>query len=1039
MLAARCLASHVNWRRKGGGLLVRMYRCGGLRRAGAQSQTNGAPVQGGRVGVAPKGEKEGYGRPQASVTAARPCRETKPGSLKVFAEAAWVALLWGNSRSTQGRWIVKRGMMRDVVRGILIAGLLLGGLATAGVSNGAAADSGTQSETFSPAETGGDLLQFSSAGHVLGFSDVGSISPWPMFQHDAQHTGRSPYVGPQTDNVKWTYDFPEYPNRVYDSRVVVGPQDIIYVGRYEGVYSIEPNGTLRWILELPDVEAMSIDTNGIIYAVSRKGLSAIDQDGNKLWQYMLPSLCRDSEPVVFNDKLYLVTWCIFPNDSMHLSLFSFCTDGTVSWIYDLVDGVLYENPDFLAAPPGWPQDRSGSVTNGVDVVIGHDGTIHCVDRFHHSDTLYAFNPDGSLKWTRTIEPGIGKPSIDIDGTILFSAYLSCYAITPDAEDVWICSRSARAHQPSIGLNGTSYWKRSYGTGWGCSRCFLFALDNQGKLAWEVTLGESNGRLSYSTALGADGIIYSAYEGTLMAFDQDGGEVWRRNVGFYFSEVDLALGSDGTLYAASGKGVYAFGADTTPPTVSSVSPENSAPGVAIDTAITATFSEAMDGSTINGTSFTLAGSAVSGTVSYDSGTYTATFTPDANLDYDHTYTATISTAVTDAAGNSLDGDKDGTSEGSPTDDYSWSISTESASGRTWHVDDDLADYPTADFTKIQEAVDAASPGDTIVVYPGTYTENIDVNRDHLTIKSENGAEATIVQAANSNDHVFEVTADYANIGGFTIEGATESEKAGIYLDHANHSEISNNTVLSNSYGIYSNDSSLGVSSSNNEIVQNTVSNNGVGIRLCHSSDNTIYLNNFMDNIENTYSNDSTSNNIWHSTDEITYTYNGNTYTSYLGNYWDDYAGSDVEASSVLQNGGFEEGDFSHWQASGDWEVSTIRAHTGTYSAHIYTGASGGTTRLSYTFDYPIPVSDIQSFTWWYYREGGDNNCVGITYSDGSYEQDFIWGAVSDQWTQRDSTVIRGLESMCSYEPHVVSCHPGGDNEKAIGSPGLQDSR
>ena len=37
------------------------------------------------------------------------------------------------------------------------------------------------------------------------------------------------------------------------------------------------------------------------------------------------------------------------------------------------------------------------------------------------------------------------------------------------------------------------------------------------------------------------------------------------------------------------------------------------------------------------------------------------------------------------------------------------------------------------------------------------------------------------------------------------------------------------------------------------------------------------------------------------------------------------------------------------------------------------------------------------------------------------------------------VIRGLESMCSYEPHVVSCHPGGDNEKAIGSPGLQDSR
>lgn len=83
-------------------------------------------------------------------------------------------------------------------------------------------------------------------------------------------------------------------------------------------------------------------------------------------------------------------------------------------------------------------------------------------------------------------------------------------------------------------------------------------------------------------------------------------------------------------------------------------------------------------------------------------------------------------------------------------------------RTWHVDDDLADYPDADFTRIQDAVNAASSGDTIIVYPGTYTENVDVN--NLTIKSESGAEATIVHAANSNDHVFEVTADYKWIYG-----------------------------------------------------------------------------------------------------------------------------------------------------------------------------------------------------------------------------------------------------------------------------------
>ena len=92
-------------------------------------------------------------------------------------------------------------------------------------------------------------------------------------------------------------------------------------------------------------------------------------------------------------------------------------------------------------------------------------------------------------------------------------------------------------------------------------------------------------------------------------------------------------------------------------------------------------------------------------------------------------------------------------------------------RTWFVDDDFQDYPEADFTKIQDAVDAASSGDTIIVYPGTYTENVNVNKDHLTIKSENGAETTIVQAANPDVHVFEVTADYVEIRKFTVRRAT----------------------------------------------------------------------------------------------------------------------------------------------------------------------------------------------------------------------------------------------------------------------------
>lgn len=54
------------------------------------------------------------------------------------------------------------------------------------------------------------------------------------------------------------------------------------------------------------------------------------------------------------------------------------------------------------------------------------------------------------------------------------------------------------------------------------------------------------------------------------------------------------------------------------------------------------------------------------------------------------------------------------------------------------------YVPDDYTTIYESVDGADPCDQIIVRDGTYTENVDVNKDHLIIRSESTAEATIVQ-------------------------------------------------------------------------------------------------------------------------------------------------------------------------------------------------------------------------------------------------------------------------------------------------------
>jgi len=91
----------------------------------------------------------------------------------------------------------------------------------------------------------------------------------------------------------------------------------------------------------------------------------------------------------------------------------------------------------------------------------------------------------------------------------------------------------------------------------------------------------------------------------------------------------------------------------------------------------------------------------------------------------------------------------------------------------------------DFETIQAAIDAINTthGDTITVDPGTYNENVDVTKS-LTIKSTSGNPAdTIVHAANSYE-VFEVTADYVNISGFTVTGVYY-DTVGIYLNGVTH--------------------------------------------------------------------------------------------------------------------------------------------------------------------------------------------------------------------------------------------------------------
>ena len=107
-------------------------------------------------------------------------------------------------------------------------------------------------------------------------------------------------------------------------------------------------------------------------------------------------------------------------------------------------------------------------------------------------------------------------------------------------------------------------------------------------------------------------------------------------------------------------------DTTPPTVSSVTPTPGATGVPQGTTVTAQFSEAMNAATISGTTVRLTdptNTVVPATVAYDAASQRATLTPNAPLSSGTAYSATVkggTGGVTDLAGNAL------------ASDYSWSF-------------------------------------------------------------------------------------------------------------------------------------------------------------------------------------------------------------------------------------------------------------------------------------------------------------------------------------------------------------------------------
>ena len=101
--------------------------------------------------------------------------------------------------------------------------------------------------------------------------------------------------------------------------------------------------------------------------------------------------------------------------------------------------------------------------------------------------------------------------------------------------------------------------------------------------------------------------------------------------------------------------------------------------------------------------------------------------------------------------------------------------------------------TSPFQSIQFALDTACVGDTILLFPGQYDENISITKDNICLAgighlyNEYAPESTIIDGLDVAIAVY-ASGDSLEIAGLTIQNGRANFGAGLYLAGANHSHV-----------------------------------------------------------------------------------------------------------------------------------------------------------------------------------------------------------------------------------------------------------
>lgn len=402
------------------------------------------------------------------------------------------------------------------------------------------------------------------------------LPQWSQAGYDSANSGRSPFVGPQTNKLKWKFQDGRTPcgYETVMTSPIIDKEGNLYFGTSEGsLIALTPKGKEIWRYTISDAYSRdkcsgsmygpqelydlnidytpAIDNDDTIYfgtsgQENAKKIYAIDSNGKLKWTYPIDSALDSDIKLGQNQRIYFTTETkLYSLDKTGKNIKTYSIESKSNAPAIAKDGTVYvcSKEGLIALDKDLNRKWVYQIKTGLkrcDPAINPDaGTVYFPA--NNENKLYAVNNDGTLKWKSDIFWAESSPSVAKDGTVYigtadpnFKDDNSCkpiekgngvfFAFTPEGKEKW------RYYVPPV------FFKKESG--------------GEDKL---IDCYDNSRAIDGPSIIGNDGTIYFGTDARLfIALNPDGTEKWTFQRGDEFDRRGT-ISSDGTLCIANAGG------------------------------------------------------------------------------------------------------------------------------------------------------------------------------------------------------------------------------------------------------------------------------------------------------------------------------------------------------------------------------------------------------------------------------------------------------------------------------------------------------